>query len=89
MPAGLSGELLFRETGFSRPFDGHHVQITLADFSGPHGRLLARGLISEESSQHQYRFERVIDLDTGDELAMIEHEVRSLRHPMFGRVPEP
>ena len=86
VPAGLSGELLFRDTGLSRPFDGHHVQITLADFSGPHCRLLARGLVSEESSQHQYRFERVIDLENGSELAVIEHEVRSLRHPMFGRV---
>src|SRR5205807_7229956 len=48
---------IFRETdGPEQPYDGHHVQIDVADFSGPYGRLRALGLISEESSQHQYRF---------------------------------
>ncbi len=31
----------------------NRMEITLADFSGPDSRLLARGLITEESSQHQ------------------------------------
>ena len=85
--AGLSGSLIFRETEAALPpFDGHHVEITLADFSGPYSRLLARDLITEESSQHQYRFEKVMDLDTGDVLAVIEHEVRSMRHPAYGRI---
>jgi hypothetical protein len=85
--AGLSGSLIFRETEATLPpFDGHHVEVTLADFSGPYSRLLARGLITEESSQHQYRFEKVVDLETGEALAVIEHEVRSMRHPAYGRV---
>ncbi len=78
--------LVFRETNRPQPpFDGHHVQVALADFSGPHRKLRERGLITEESNQHQYRFERIIDLATGATLAHIEHEVRSMRHPMYAR----
>ncbi len=45
---------MYRETTAPIPeYDGHHIQITLADFSGPHKKLLERGLISEESDQHQ------------------------------------
>jgi len=86
VPAGLHGCLLFRET--SSPlaaYDGHHVQISVADFSGPYQRLLARGLVTEESSQSQYRFQDIVDLDSGQVLATLEHEVRSMRHPMYGR----
>ena len=86
IPIGLGEALMFRETDRPLPpFDGHHIQIAIADFSGPHRRLLERGLISEESNQAQYRFERIIDLTTGADLVQIEHEVRSMRHPMFAR----
>jgi len=86
IPIGLGESLIYRETDRALPpFDGHHIQIAIADFSGPHRRLLARGLITEESNQAQYRFERIIDLDSGADLAVIEHEVRSMRHPMFAR----
>ncbi len=78
--------LVFRETDReSPPFDGHHIQITLADFSGPHARLLERGLVTEESNAHQYRFTDIVDPDSGETLFVVEHEVRSMRHPMFGR----
>jgi len=84
--AGLTGAIVFRETDRGQPdYDGHHIQISLADFSGPHRRLLARGLVSEESNEHQYRFQDVVDPASGDVLATIEHEVRSMRHPMYGR----
>lgn len=86
IPVGLGESLVFRETaGPQVPFDGHHIQIALADFSGPHARLVARGLITEESNEAQYRFERIIDPQGGDVLAVIEHEVRSMRHPMYAR----
>lgn len=86
IPAGLFGSLLFRETARPLPaYDGHHVQISVADFSGPHRRLQARGLVTEESSQSQYRFQDIIDLDTGRVLATLEHEVRSMRHASFAR----
>ncbi len=83
---GLHECLVFRETErVLPPYDGHHVQITVADFSGVHRRLLERGLITEESSESQYRFQDITDLDTGKVLATIGHEVRSMRHPLYGR----
>jgi hypothetical protein len=80
-------KVFYRETSAPQPeYDGHHIQITLADFSGPHKKLVERGLISEESDQHQYRFLDVVDVDTNKPLVRIEHETRSMRHPMFNRV---
>lgn len=86
IPMGLWNCMVFRETARPLPaYDGHHVQISVADFSGPHQRLLARGLVTEESSQSQYRFQDITDLDTGHVLATLEHEVRSMRHASFAR----
>jgi len=87
--ARCSGEckVTFRETDKPQPeYDGHHIQITLVDFSGPHKKLLERGLVTEESDQHQYRMLDIVDLDTNKPVFRIEHEVRSMRHPMFNRV---
>jgi hypothetical protein len=86
IPAGRAEGLVYRETSapFS-PYDGHHIQIAIADFSGVHRRLLERGLVTEESSQSQYRFQDIIDLDTGAVLATLEHEVRSMKHPLYAR----
>jgi hypothetical protein len=79
-------KVIYRETTAPLPeYDGHHIQITLVDFSGPHKKLVERGLISEESDQHQYRFLDIVDVDTNKPLFRIEHETRSMRHPMFGR----
>lgn len=61
------------------------LQIAVADFSGVHRRLLERGLVSEESNQSQYRFENITDVETGEVLVTLEHEVRSMRHPMYAR----
>lgn len=83
---GKDQELVFRETDETiPPYDGHHIQIYIADFSGPYERLKKRGLIVEESDQHQYRFNDIVDLDSGELLFTIEHEVRSMRHPLFAR----
>lgn len=80
-------KVTYRHTRRKLPeYDGHHIQITLADFSGPHKKLLERGLISEESDQHQYRFLDIVDVDTNKPLFRIEHETRSMRHPMFNRM---
>ena len=83
---GKGQDLLFRET--DKPlaeYDGHHIQIYIADFSGPYKWLLQRGLVSEESDQHQYRFKDIVDPDSGKPLFTIEHEIRSLRHPLYAR----
>jgi len=83
----MESQVTFRETDAPQPeYDGHHIQITLVDFSGPHKKLLERGLISEESDQHQYRMLDIVDLDTNKPIFRIEHEVRSMKHPMFNRV---
>jgi len=76
----------FREAdGPEQPYDGDHVQVYTADFSGPYRKLKDLGLISQESNQHQYRFKDIVDLDTREVLFTIDHEVRSITHPMYGR----
>ena len=86
VPAGLGESLVFRETrSVLAPYDGHHVQIAVADFSGVHRRLLERGLVTEESNPSQYRFENITDLDSAEVLVTLEHEVRSMRHPLYAR----
>jgi catechol 2,3-dioxygenase-like lactoylglutathione lyase family enzyme len=83
---GIGQHFVFRET--DRPvsaYDGHHVQVYVADFSGPHRLLKEKGLITEESDQHQYRFKDIVDPESGAVLFTIEHEVRSMRHPLYMR----
>lgn len=82
---GINQELVFREADNPLAYDGHHIAVYVADFSGPHGWLLEHGLVTEESDQHQYRFQALVDPDTGATLAELEHEVRSLGHPMYRR----
>jgi hypothetical protein len=83
---GTGQNLFFRETDRPiQPYDQHHIQIYINDFSGPHRRLAAKGLISQESDQHQYRFQDIVDPDNGKVLFTIEHEVRSMKHPLYLR----
>jgi hypothetical protein len=83
---GKDQYLQFRETDRSLPdYDGHHVQMYVADFSGPHRRLQQRGLVSQEDNPYQYRFRDIVDLADGKHLFTVEHEVRSATHPMYLR----
>ncbi len=78
--------LIFRETAEELPpYDQHHIQIYIADFSGPYRKLGALGLLSVDTLEHEYRFTDIVDLDTRKRLFQVEHEVRSMRHPLFGR----
>ena len=78
--------LLFRETEKPiAPYDGHHIAIYVANFSAPYAYLKSRGLISEEVRNHQFRFKQLVDPNDGSEKFVLEHEVRSLRHPMYHR----
>ena len=81
------GQILrFKES--ARPdahYDGHHIAIYVVNFSGPHGYLKKKGLITEESDENQYRFQKIVDPRSGKALFEIEHEVRSLHHPMYAR----
>ena len=83
---GFGQQLVYQETDGAIPdYDGHHIAIHIANFSAPHAYLAERGLLTEESDQHQYRFQAIVDPDSGETLAELEHEVRSLKHPMFKR----
>jgi YD repeat-containing protein len=84
--AGDGQHLYFRETSTPvPPYDGHHIQIYISDFSGPYRRLIDRGLITLETDAHEWRFIHIVDLDANQPLFTVEHEVRSLRHPLYGR----
>ncbi len=83
---GIEQHLIFHES--ERPlahYDGHHVQIYIADFSGTHRRLAEKGLITEDDDRHQYRFKDIVDPRSGKVLYTLEHEVRSMRHPLYMR----
>ncbi len=83
---GPRQELVFRETGEPLPaYDGHHIQIYIDNFSGPHRWLRERGLITEESNWYQYRFQDIVDPASGRVLFTVEHEVRSLLSPLYLR----
>lgn len=83
---GHNQTLCFAETEAEiAAYDGHHIAVYVADFSGPHARLQERGLITEESDAVQYRFQAIVDPDSGELLAELEHEVRALGHPMYRR----
>ncbi|MBI4637556.1 MAG: hypothetical protein HY727_14510 [Candidatus Rokubacteria bacterium] len=83
---GRAQELVFRETDAPLPpYDGHHIAIYIANFSAPHRRLEELGLVTEESDACQYRFQEIVDPETRRPLFTLEHEVRSVTHPMYLR----
>jgi len=78
--------LNFRERATpNAPYDGHHIAVYVANFSGPYEYLKSRGLISEEVRNHQFRFKDIVDPADDKPVFVLEHEVRSLRHPMYHR----
>ena len=83
---GRHQSLRFRET--NQPiarYDGHHVAIYIANFSTPYAYLKSRGLISEDVRNHQFRFKDIVDPQDKSHKFTLEHEVRSLKHPMYHR----
>jgi hypothetical protein len=83
---GRGQQLFFRESNDKLPaYDGHHIQLYIVDFSGPHRFLNERGLITQESDQYQYRFVDIVDPEDGRVLTKLEHEIRSVTHPLYGR----
>jgi hypothetical protein len=83
---GKDQYLQFRETEREQPpFDEHHVQIYVVNFSRPHRRLGELGLVSAEDNQYQYRFRDIVDPDSRQHLFTVEHEVRCVTHPLFLR----
>lgn len=83
---GRSQRLYFTETKAPIPdYDGHHIQMYLADFSTPYRWLKERDLINMETDAHEWRLQWITDPADGRRLFQIEHEVRSMKHPLFGR----
>jgi hypothetical protein len=83
---GYHQELSFRETDKPIPsYDGHHIQVYVQDFSGPYRELIKRELMTEESNAYQYRWENIVDVDSNETLFEIEHEIRSMTHPLYAR----
>lgn len=83
---GRNQQLVFTETTQRIPeYDGHHFQIYIADFSAPYEWLKERDLISLETDAHEWRLQWIVDPVDGRRLFQIEHEVRSLKHPLYAR----
>src|SRR5690349_23482162 len=55
-----------RSSDLIAPYDGHHIAVYIADFSGPHDWLVQRSLVTEESNPYQYRFQVIVDPAGGD-----------------------
>lgn len=82
---GRYQKLIFRETENVPEYDGHHLAVYVANFSGPYHDLAARGLVTEDPRNHQFRFVSIVDPETGEKLFDVEHEVRGMRHALFQR----
>jgi hypothetical protein len=83
---GKEQHLYFNEVEVAvPPYDGHHIQLYIVNFSGPHQKLKERGLVCEESDQYQYRFKQIVDPDSGELAYELEHEIRSVTHPLYSR----
>lgn len=86
VPIGRGQYLYFTETDARLPaYDGHHIEMYVADFSGPYKWLKDRGLITMETDAHEWRFQQIVDPRDAKPLFEIEHEVRSMKHPLFAR----
>lgn len=83
---GRDQKLHFTETANPLPeYDNHHVQVYIADFASPYHWLKERGLINMETDAEEWRFQWITDPRDGKKLFQIEHEVRSMKHRLFGR----
>ena len=84
---GSHQKLMFTETaGPQREYDNHHIQVYIADFSGPYEWLKKHGLVSMEMDESEWRFQWIVDPKAPEKkLFQIEHEVRSTKHRLFGR----
>jgi hypothetical protein len=83
---GRNQRLYFTETSAPQPeYDNHHIQVYIADFAGPYHWLKERELVSMETDTNEWRFQWITDPKDGRKLFQIEHEVRSMKHPLFAR----
>jgi hypothetical protein len=82
---GTHQQLLYAETAGPIPeYDGHHIAVYAACFSEPYARLAEHGVVYGEEP-HQFRFANIVNPASGAHCFELEHEVRSLRHPLYAR----
>ncbi|CAM2162527.1 VOC domain-containing protein [Paraburkholderia sacchari] len=82
---GTHQQLLYAETSEVIPeYDGHHIAIYTASFSEPYARLAEHGVVYGEEP-HQFRFANIVNPASGARCFELEHEVRSLHHPLYAR----
>lgn len=82
---GSHQQLVYAESDtVEQHYDGHHIQIYVANFAASYERLAKLELTYGEEP-HQYRFAQIVDPSSGEPCFTLEHEVRSLRHPLFAR----
>jgi hypothetical protein len=86
VPVGKNQKLMFTETSAPLPeYDGHHIQVYIADFSSPYRWLKERELITMETDEAEWRFQWIVDPRDARKLFQIEHEVRSVKHRLYAR----
>ena len=82
---GTHQQLVFAESPrVDADYDGHHIQVYVSNFSKPYEWLAERELAYGQEP-YQYRFADIVDIETGDLCFKLEHEVRSLHHPLYAR----
>ena len=86
VPTGPSQRLRFI-VGNESPaaYDGHHIAIYIENYGEARQRAVDAGVLSAEREPHEFRFIEFRDARTGEAAWALEHEVRSTKHPMFGR----
>lgn len=83
---GAQQQLVFREQDASLPeYDGNHIQVYLADLAGPYAAFAKLGVALRDVDTQQYRFDDIVDPDTGAPLYRLEHEIRGIDHPLYAR----
>ena len=78
--------LVFREIQEPlKPYDQHHVCVYAANPGPMYDWLSERGLITLEDNPYQFRFQAIVDPESGETACELEHELRSLHHPFYKR----
>lgn len=78
--------LRFAETAAPLPpYDGHHIQVYLDGAEQAHRRMQALGLVRRDRGPGDWRFVDLVDPADGRLLYQLEHEMRDLAHPLYGR----
>ena len=83
---GPGQHLVYRETSANIiPYDGHHICIYAANPGSIYDWLQVRGLVTLEDNSYQFRFQAIVNPENDETIYEIEHELRSLHHPLYKR----